>query len=78
MEGIKITCLSIDCPERTGGECNALERMEEEKRLEEFDEKYPQIETSNDIKLFIQQQIEKAKEVAVREHDAKWHPINPS
>lgn len=39
-EAGKITCLSSDCPERTGGKCNVLERMkaetEWEERLKEF------------------------------------------
>lgn len=24
---LKVTCLSLDCPERTGGECDVLERL---------------------------------------------------
>jgi len=29
MSDVAITCTSIDCPERTGGVCNAAERMKD-------------------------------------------------
>ncbi len=29
---IEITCLNIDCPERKGGKCNVLERIEKQEQ----------------------------------------------
>lgn len=50
-EKVKMTCLSLDCPERTGGECNAMERIKPQtngwekfrKNLQIMIEKYPNL-----------------------------------
>lgn len=34
---VVLTCLSIDCPERTGGKCNAYQRMGMDKLVIAFD-----------------------------------------
>ena len=36
----KITCLNIDCPERKGGECDVMERINKESWEIEFDKEF--------------------------------------